>query len=61
MPPSTPWKPATPALSQGEEEDALVVPTGPSQRIRVIEALNGRMKELTELLDSALTRENDAR
>eukprot|EP00752_Nemacystus_decipiens_P012065 g10696.t1 len=47
--------------SEGEEEDALVVPTGPSQRIRVIEALNTRMKELTLLLDSALVRENDAR
>lgn len=49
------------ACSQGEEEDALLVPTGPSQRVRVIEALSTRMKDLTSLLDSALMRENDAR
>eukprot|EP00903_Cladosiphon_okamuranus_P008308 g7992.t1 len=47
--------------SEGEEEDVLVIPAVPSQRIRVIEGLSCRMKELTLLLDSALTRENDAR
>lgn len=46
---------------QGAEEDALVVPTGPSERIRVIEALSRRMQELAAQLDSALAREDDAR
>ncbi|CBN76873.2 hypothetical protein (Partial), partial [Ectocarpus siliculosus] len=47
--------------SEGEEDDALLVPTGPSQRVQAIEGLSNRMKKLSALLDSTLEREADAR
>lgn len=50
-----------PRCLQGEEEDALLVPTGPSQRVQAIEGLSDRIKKLSALLDSTLEREADAR
>lgn len=50
-----------PRCLQGEEDDALLVPTGPSQRVQAIEGLSNRMKKLSALLDSTLEREADAR
>ncbi|CAM9154820.1 unnamed protein product [Ectocarpus sp. 12 AP-2014] len=47
--------------SEGEEDDALLVPTGPSQRVQAIEGMSNRMKKLSALLDSTLEREADAR
>ncbi|CAM9534498.1 unnamed protein product, partial [Scytosiphon promiscuus] len=47
--------------SEGEEEDSLLVQTGPSQRIRVIEALSKRVRELTNLVGSASAGEKEAR